>query len=460
MAKNLLKSNLMGNKIKKVLLLLGDIGVIYLALLLMLYFRYGTLWEAQWPQHFYPLTIVYFFWLAAFYVIGLYDLNLARNNFVFFATLGRALVINILLAVIFFYFIPYFGITPKTNLFINLITFALLFTLWRQLYNYFIKTAGFLNNILIVGQSQETKELIEYINDNPQLGFRVKKVIQSKEIRLLSDLTEIIVKEKIQTIVTTVNPHKDGALVKNLYQCLPLRLVVDNLPSFYEKITGKIPVSAIEEIWFLENLMNERKTVYEETKRAMDIVAALLMGAAALALTPLIALVIKLDSRGPVFIRQKRVGRDNAIYELIKFRSMYALAPDGSAEKNGAEWSPEKDKRVTRAGKLLRKTRLDELPQLWNVLRGDMSFIGPRPERPEFAFSNELLSQIPFYQIRHLIKPGLTGWAQIKYPYTSSIEDTLQKLQYDLFYIKNRSFMLDLSIMLKTIKIILSAGGR
>ncbi|MBU1102476.1 sugar transferase, partial [Patescibacteria group bacterium] len=139
----------------------------------------------------------------------------------------------------------------------------------------------------------------------------------------------------------------------------------------------------------------------------------------------------------------------------VKFRTMVA-----DAEKNGAQWSQKEDKRVTRVGKFLRKTRLDELPQLWNVLKNDMSFVGPRPERPEFAFSNELLAKIPFYQIRHTIKPGLTGWAQIKYPYSSSIEDNLQKLQYDLYYTKNSSFILDLVIILKTIKIILSAAGR
>lgn len=139
---------------------------------------------------------------------------------------------------------------------------------------------------------------------------------------------------------------------------------------------------------------------------------------------------------------------------------MFALAPDGSAEKSGAQWSNEKDNRITRVGKWLRKTRLDELPQIWNVFKGEMSFVGPRPERPEFAFSNELTSHVPFYQVRHSIKPGLTGWAQIKYPYGASIKDTLQKLQYDLFYIKNRSFALDMAITLKTVKIILSGGGR
>ncbi len=447
-------------KIKKLILLVGDIAVLYLALFLTLLLRYGDRWPIQWHNHFIPFTIVYFFALIVFYIIGLYDITLARNNLYFFIILAKALVINAAAAIGFFYFIPYFGIAPKTNLFINLIIFAAFFTAWRQMYNHFIKREALLNNVLMLGQNQEAKELIGYIRDNPQLGYRIKKVAEIEEVKILYDLIETLIQEKIQVVVTTINPYKNTNLVRNLYQCLPLKITVADLPTFYEKITGKIPVSAIEEIWFLENLMTERKTFFEGIKRITDIVFTFILGLVTLILTPLIFLLIKLDSPGPVFLRQKRVGRDNRIFEIIKFRSMFALAPDGSAEKNGAQWSKKKDERVTRVGKFLRKTRLDELPQLWNVLKGDMSFVGPRPERPEFAFSNELLAQIPFYQIRHAIKPGLTGWAQIKYPYAASVEDNLQKLQYDLYYIKNRSFIFELAIILKTIKIILSGGGR
>jgi exopolysaccharide biosynthesis polyprenyl glycosylphosphotransferase len=447
--------NIIMSKIKNVLLLAGDIAVLYLTLFLTLAIRYGSNWNNQWDAHFLPFSLLYFSSLIVFYIIGLYDLTLARNNLYFFVTLTKALAINVFIAIVFFYFIPYFGITPKTNLFINFLIFAVLFVGWRQFYNYFIKSPALLNNVLVLGQSQETKELVHYIKENPQLGFRIKKIVEPEDVKLLYDLIETLIQEKIQIIVTTVNPYKDGNLVRNLYQCLPLKITVADLPTFYEKITGKIPVSAIEEIWFLENLMSEQKTFFEGLKRIIDIIIALLLGAMTLILTPLIALLIKMDDFGPIFYRQKRVGQDSRIFEVIKFRTM---VPD--AEKDGAQWAHEKDKRITRIGSFLRKTRLDELPQLWNVLRGQMSFIGPRPERPEFAFSNELLSQIPFYQIRHTIKPGLTGWAQIKYPYGASIKDTLQKLQYDLFYIKNRSFVLDLAIILKTTKIILSGGGR
>lgn len=429
--------------------------MLYLALFLTLIFRYGEGWQKSWQDHFLPFTLIYILSIIVFYIIGLYDIHVARNNLSFFLTLTRAIFINAALAIIFFYLIPFFGISPKTNLFLNILIFALIFVIWRQIYNYFIKSPNLLNNIMVLGESQETKELIEYIKVNPQLGYRIQKVVSAEDVKLLRDLIETIIQEKIQLILTIVSPHKDLNLVRNLYQCIPLKVVVSELPSFYEKITGKIPVSAIEEVWFLENLMADQKTFFTGLKRVLDILISLTAGIFALILTPFVAALVKLSSPGPVFYRQKRVGQDNQIFEIIKFRTMI-----DHAEKNGAQWSSEKDDRITWAGKFLRKTRLDELPQLLNILRGEMSFVGPRPERPEFAFSAEILAQIPFYQVRHSIKPGLTGWAQIKYPYGASIKDTLQKLQYDLYYIKNRSFALEIAIILKTIKIILSGGGR
>ncbi len=442
------------NKIKTFMLVAGDILILYLALFLTLFLRYGDNWENFWGDHFSAFSVIYFLWLLVFYIIGLYDLSVARNNIYFFVTLAKALVINAFLAIAFFYFFSYFNITPKTNLFIDLGLFALFFIFWRQFYNHFVKTSALLNNVLVIGQSRESQELIKYIKDNPQLGYRIKKIVDPAEVKILYDLIDTIVQEKIQVVVTSVDPRKDAELVRNLYQCIPLKVMLADLPSFYEKITGKIPVSAIEEVWFLENLMTGRKVFFEMLKRIIDILAALILGFFTLVILPLVAFLIKIDKPGPIFYRQKRVGQDNRIFEVIKFRTMVR-----DAEKEGAQWAQKNDERVTHVGKFLRKTRLDELPQLWNVLRGDMSFVGPRPERPEFAFSNELLAKIPFYQIRHTIKPGLTGWAQIKYPYGSSIEDTLQKLQFDLYYIKNRSLILELAIILKTIKTILSGGG-
>ncbi len=218
-------------------------------------------------------------------------------------------------------------------------------------------------------------------------------------------------------------------------------------------MTNKIPISLIEEIWFLENLVESKKGTYEIIKRILDFLFAVILGVIALILSPFIIMAIKLDSKGSVLFKQIRVGQNSKSFLAIKFRSMFA-----SAENSGPQWAKPKDPRATKVGRFLRKTRLDELPQLWNILKGEMSFIGPRPERPEFV--QELDKKIPHYQIRHLIKPGLSGWAQVNFPYGASIEDALEKLQYELYYLKNRSFILDLGIALRTIKTILQREGR
>jgi exopolysaccharide biosynthesis polyprenyl glycosylphosphotransferase len=442
-------------KVKKAILLIGDIIMLYLSLAIALYFRYWPdFTTSRFWDHFLPFTIIYLTWLLIFFISGLYDLNYAKNTLAFYATLTRALITSALAAIAFFYLIPYFGITPKTNLALNIIILAILIYLWRQLFNKTVKSQALLNDVLLIGSNRESEQLVRHIKENPQLGYRVKKAIAEDDTRLLSELAQIVVQEKIQTIVTVSNPRASSALSKNLYNCLPLKVSLFDLPRFYELITGKIPVSVIEETWFLENLMNEQKNIYEVFKRIIDFFLALILGTASLLLYPFIALAIKVNSRGPVFYTQKRVGQDSQIFEIIKFRSMV-----NNAETNGAQWAVKKDPRVTGAGKFLRKTRLDEIPQLWNILKGEMSFVGPRPERPEFVFGTNMEREIPFYQIRHLVKPGLTGWAQINFEYGSSYEDTIEKLQYDFFYLKNRSFILDLSIILKTVKIIISREG-
>lgn len=446
-------------KIKKYLLLGGDLVILFLSLWLTLYLRYGfdlkNVDFALSNQHLIPFTIIYIIWVLNFYIIGLYQLNIARNNLNFYTTLIKASLINAAIGIAFFYFIPYFGIAPKTILFLNIAISMILLIIWRQLFNRLLVSSAMLNNILFIGDTKETKELIAYIEESPQLGFRVKRVVKPAEIELIFDLIEYLVKDNIQTVVTAINPHKDGKLVRNLYNCLPLDITLYDLPTFYEKTIGKVPISAIEEVWFLENLMRDKKSLYESIKRIIDILYAIVLLLFSLPFYPLIAVAIKIDSKGPIFYKQKRVGENSQIFSLYKFRSMVQ-----DAEKDGAQWAKEKDPRVTKVGKFLRMTRLDEIPQIFNILIGDMSFVGPRPERPEFVFGVNLQRQIPFYQIRHLIKPGLSGWAQINFQYGASIEDSIEKLQYDLFYIKNRSFILDLGIILRTVKIIFSGGGR
>lgn len=439
---------------KKLLLLIGDIFFLYFSLLITLLIRYDN--ESviiRWQQHFWPFTIIYMIWLAVFYIDGLYDLTSARNNIKFYSTIFQVLVINTGLAIAFFYFIPYFGITPKTNLFVNLIIFTLLFAIWRQLYNHSLKLSALTNNVLIIGENKEINQIKEIIRSNPQLGYHVAQQIRVGDIQTPFDLLETATQKNIKTIVTAIDPHQDSKLVRSLYQCLPLKISFSDLPSFYEKILGKVPISSIGEIWFLENLTESQKNYYEAIKRFMDIGATIILGLISLPFYPIIALVIKIDSSGPVFYKQRRIGLDGQIFNVIKFRSMVQ-----EAEKSGVQWANQQDRRVTRIGRFMRKARIDELPQVWNVLLGQMSFIGPRPERIEFV--QQLEKEIPYYQIRHIVRPGLTGWAQVNFHYGASVEDSIEKLQYELYYIKHRSLILDLSILLKTINIVLRGKGQ
>ncbi|RMD66512.1 hypothetical protein D6833_01380, partial [Candidatus Parcubacteria bacterium] len=221
---------------------------------------------------------------------------------------------------------------------------------------------------------------------------------------------------------------------------------IRDIPSLYEEILKKVPLDAIDELWFLEH-NSAAKKFYDRLKRAGSLLFALILGAALLPLLLCIAAAIALTSKGPVIYRQTRVGRRGKRFTLYKFRTMRH-----DAEKDGPKWkmSGINDPRLTPVGKVLVRTHLDELPQLLNVIKGEIGFVGPRPERPEFTALLE--KEVPFYQMRHLIAPGITGWAQIRYPYGSSVKDAYEKLQYDLFYLKNRSLVLDCAIILKTLK--------
>jgi len=450
----------MPKNIKRIILLLGDLLILYLSLWLTLFIRYGANFNfTRWQQHVWPFSIIYLFWLIVFFIAGLYELSLARNNIKFYSLLQKSLIINVSLAIAFFYFIPFFGITPKTNLFLNLLIFAIFFSGWRHLYNQFVKSSGLMNNVLIIGKNRESKQIEKVIRENPQFGYRIVKQIKAGDIQTPFDLLEMATQENIKHIITAIDPHQDSKLVQSLYQCLPLKITFGDLPSFYEKVLGKVPISSIGEIWFLENLTESRKNFYEAIKRILDMLGAFIFGTISLIFYPFIIIAIKITSSGPIFIKQRRIGQDGQIFKFYKFRSMYATEKDGSCEPGGKPiYAQRNDPRITKVGRFMRKTRLDELPQLWNIFNGQMSFIGPRPERIEFV--QECEKATPYYQIRHIVKPGLTGWAQVNFRYGASVKDSIEKLQYELYYIKHRSFILDLSILLRTIKIVLKGGGR
>jgi sugar transferase (PEP-CTERM system associated) len=239
---------------------------------------------------------------------------------------------------------------------------------------------------------------------------------------------------------------------EELFECRLQGINVEDWPTFYERQTGKILVANLRPSWLIFSDGFVKTNTTRMVKRAMDVGLALAGLVLSLPVMALVACAIKLDSKGPVLFRQKRVGERGRIFVVNKFRSMTV-----DAERDGAVWATAHDPRVTRVGRWIRLTRVDELPQFWNVLVGDMSFVGPRPERPEFV--ETLQREIPFYMGRHSVKPGITGWAQVRYCYAASVEDSMEKLQYDLYYIKNLSPLLDLVILLSTLQVVLFARG-
>ncbi|MCK4744652.1 sugar transferase [Candidatus Parcubacteria bacterium] len=452
------------NKLKTIILMGGDLLMLYFSLSLTLIIRYGISEAGElWGRHFAPFTAVYLIWIIVFYIIGLYENSKQKNLLSFYSLAAKAMAINSIIAIIFFYFISYSGISPKRILFINIVIFCLLFFLWRKLYSKAIYSSVALNNLLIIGTDSQSLKTINQIVKSPGFGYKLIGVVGNSsgelpaEIKFINsenlNLPDIIKKEKIQTIVNS-DSENQLKITSELYKSLSCKVRILGLANFYEELNKKIHINLINEIWFLENLKEGEKKIYEFGKRIADIALACAGLILSFPFLPFLALVIKIDSKGPLFFTQIRTGKNGKKFLAVKLRTM---AKD--AEKDGPQFAKINDSRITRVGKFLRQSRIDEIPQLLNVLRGEMSFIGPRPERPEFI--SELEKKIPFYKQRLIIKPGLTGCDQISGAYHSaSPQDSLEKLQYDLYYIKNRSFALDLDILLKTVNIILKRQGR
>ncbi len=435
----------LGVKLKQITLLLGDVLILYASLTITLFIRYGELNRVIVDLHFWPFTAIFFIWLLSFYIGGLYDLRSLKNDLDFYKKFISLLILNGVIATILFYFLPVLGITPKTNLFTALLIFGLASYFWRTFYNTLLSSGSPENRVLMIGYNKTVEDLTDHIAKNPQLGYEtrfwMKEGLQDKEFE---HLAQIILTNKINLIVVPAHIKKNSKAARLIYKNLVLGIEVMDLAELYEKVFQKLPLAELEEVWFLENLSKSHK-VYEFIKRPTEIILAILL---ALILTPialLLGLLVAITSKGPALFRQKRSGRNDQEFMIYKFRTMRT-----DAEKNGPQWAKPNDDRTTLAGKFLRRTHLDEIPQLINIIRGDLSFVGPRPERPEFVA--HLKKDVPYFELRLLVRPGITGWAQINYKYGASVEDAYEKLQYDMYYLKNRSLTLDFIILLRTVK--------
>lgn len=331
-----------------------------------------------------------------------------------------------------------------------------LITMFQIIYRYIIMIGlAEKKRIVFIGENGYTDDLLESIKKDSQ--YKLSDFLKDKDLKVLTKkILNLCENKKVDIIVDfTSNLLYDAKLVNKLLEYKLGGIQYYNYLEFYEMYENKLPVSNLSPKWFLENTGFEiyYNSFNLKAKRILDIIFALLIGICVIPIMIIAAIIIKLESKGPIFFIQERIGEGNKPFKIVKFRSMTT-----DAEKNGPQWASKNDNRVTKWGKIMRATRIDELPQLWNVLRGEMSFVGPRPER-EF-FIKQLEKEIMYYNLRHTVKPGLTGWAQVMYPYGASIEDAYRKLQYDLYYIKNHDILFDVKILLKTVTIVIFGKGR
>jgi sugar transferase (PEP-CTERM system associated) len=297
-------------------------------------------------------------------------------------------------------------------------------------------------------------EVVEIVGCYPSSTDEIPQVREDKVLPRRGSLTDTVRAQKVDEIVVAVTERRGGVLpLRELLDCKLQGVRVYDLASYFEQTMGQIRLDALYAGWLIFGEGFSQGTVRTLVKRIFDIVCALILLVLAAPIMVLAAVLIAVESGFPIFYRQERVGLHGRLFHVVKFRSMRQ-----DAEKDGKpRWASAKDDRVTRVGRIIRKTRIDELPQLFSVLVGDMSLVGPRPERPFFV--DQLTRQIPFYAVRHSVKPGVTGWAQVRYHYGASVEDSAEKLQYDLYYVKNHSLMLDLVVLFETVGVVLTAKG-
>lgn len=446
--------SLFGKK-ESIILFFGDILVFVFAIWLTLFFRYSGLPTLDlFLSHLYPFSFLIISWELIFFIVGLYEKHTIFLKSKLPTIILNAQIANAGLAVLFFYFVD-LGISPKRNLFIYLLISVLLILFWRL---YFYPRFGpkKKQNAIIIGSGEEMKELRDEVNHNTRYGLRFVSSIDLANVEALdfnADILQRIYDEDISVIAVDLQSLKVEPFLPHLYNLIFSKVRFIEMHKIYEDIFDRIPLSLVKDSWFLENISLSPRSIYDFFKRVMDTVLSLVLGVLSLIFYPFVFLAIKFDDGGAIFSIQERVGKNNQPIKLYKFRTM-------TKSNDGGKWGSSNDNVVTRVGAFLRRTRIDELPQLWNVLLGDISMIGPRPEFAEPVALYE--KQVPYYNIRHLIKPGLSGWAQIygEHPHHGTdVSKTKNKLSYDLYYIKNRSFILDLKIALRTVKTFVSRSG-
>ncbi|MCB1068743.1 MAG: sugar transferase [Kiritimatiellae bacterium] len=444
--------------LRRTVLLTGDIVCIAFSIVLSAVVRLGPEGGINYClAHIPSLLGSLALFLLTFYAAGMYERNLFTRKSASYRVPLVTVGIALMLIVLTFYAKANLqigrGILLLAGIFVFLLT-------WMMRYAYGVAVGqGFLSKgTLILGEGKELEDVIRLINRTPDAGMKLIGVVSARRVEpgtFIAGIPVVGTTEKLreltdafeaETIIVATSLSREPKLLRLLRPLRCSGTEVMDYVAVYELLAQEIPLDHINDEWLMNAALNSSVIHIRKIKRILDLLVAgfgLLLAAPILLVT---AIAVRLDSPGPIFYRQKRSGQDGRHYWVIKFRTM---RQDAEA-KSGAVWAGAKDDRITRIGRSLRKWRVDEIPQLWNVLKGEMSLVGPRPERPEFI--DTLASTIPFYHERLMVPPGVTGWAQVKFPYAASIEAARRKLQYDLYYIKHMSFFFDVLILLRTIR--------
>jgi sugar transferase (PEP-CTERM system associated) len=403
---------------------------------------------------------------VSMYYNDLYDLEVVNSRQELLIRILQSFGVACLVLVPVFLIFPNMVIHSSTVVAAAVLVGVLILLGWRMLITLAYRLYEVPKRVVILGTGPLAMDMVQALNARSDLSLKVIGLIAGAHentgavppeipvLGVMEKLEELAELHAVNRVVVALSDRRGTLPIRELL-ALKLRGVeIDDAHSFYEKVTGKIRTTALPPSWlvFGEGFQELNRKVRH--KEVLDFLLALIASVPALPIAAVVALIVKLDSRGPIMFKQERVGYKGKTFLMYKFRTMRT---DAEAV-GGPQWATEDDPRITRAGRWLRKTRLDEIPQLWNVLRGEVSMVGPRAERPHFVAI--LSEQLNYYAERHVVRPGITGWAQIRYPYGASVEDALQKLQYDLFYIKNCSLGLDLLILFETVKIVLFGRGR
>lgn len=452
--------------IRNLIFFLVEGVLIFLAVLTAAYIRFGgdVVALSGYEYVFLKALLVSGICQVCLYYNDLYDFSIATDGVELVIRLLQAIGASYLVLAVIFFLFP--GVLIGRGIFLITLFFLISFIVsWRLLYNWVLRTRRFDQKVLIVGAKGLAHKLSEAVRQKRDSGFEIvgfadregpDSQIEGSGTPILgshSQIWELVNKHQVQKIVVALEERRGTFPDRQLLKCRLNGIDIEEGVTFYERVTGKITVENVNPSWLIFSPGFKKTRIRRSTKRLVGIIVSALGVVLALPVLAITAVLIKLESRGPVLFKQERVGENGTMFNVYKFRSMVE-----DAEADGkAVWAQEDDPRITRVGRMIRKVRVDEIPQLINVLKGDMSFVGPRPERPQFV--EELEQHIPYYSLRHSVKPGITGWAQVMYPYGSSIDDAREKLHYDLYYIKNMSLVFDLYIIMNTVKIVLFGRG-